>query len=929
MATVCETVCSECGSTVDVGSIDGFCGNCLLRNATGLTPGDEALNPAERDLLDIEFLGVIGTGAMGTVYRARQTFLNREVAVKVISPRLATNPEFIERFFREAQAMAQLNHPNIVSLHEVGESKSGSLYMVMELVEGENLQARIAEREVAVDDAVRWCIQLCHALDYAHGKGVVHRDIKPSNIIISKDGTAKLVDFGISVLVGGARDFTLTATGCRLGTPEYFPMEMLDGETESDHRGDLYSLGVTFYEMLTGTLPKGMWKWPSKTRPALDKRFDRIVDRALQNDPNARFQTASEFERELRKLLVKPSRVAGWIFAMGSAVIVSTSLFAFKKEPEKAYPPPGAVISLESNRKGERHPWDAEAVWGEGIPVAGPAAGEHDFVAERGTQLVTPIADANNNVTWPGKSLRLESEASLVLWGHESRIWIDRLVLAGGALSCANLPPVPASRYPEIAGSFAGDGWKMAVTLGGGVEVASASQIDYGVNSLHSFEIRSTLSGAGPLFVPPMIHLPGSLVLSGNNAEFRGPWTVMGRVRTESATPLGTGPVLVDGGRIEVGAAANLGDTRIENRGQIQLFAPTVFKSLSVGDVALAPGEYDADELVLEWTSLQAHASFTVLEVPPRNPFRGLLSDRSVPSTPFLPNVAMARKSPNSGETFFWDEARAWDNDPPVKPRRLRYVIPGGATVRDTTGAQGFRNFGGAWLTLDPDGKLLVDPIGSATVYPTLEFNGGSIANRGIRGTAAQIVWGGKMRVSADSTVDLRNPRAEQGTRLTLRGRVDGGANLTFLGGGNDAVNFGLESREFGGRWIFKDTILIPASDHALAESDIEIDGGALLADFRTVAHVDRLSLSNGAKIRMKAEIAHVRELTVDGVRVPEGVYENEPWIAKERKGPARVCVGPAIPDRFDILPPEERIRPRQPMERTELGASKDGVASR
>jgi serine/threonine protein kinase len=195
-----------------------------------------------------EIIELIGEGGMATVYRARQPRLQRDVAVKVMQPALAADPTFRQRFEREAQTAANLRHPNILTVHDYGESDGGQLYLVVEYMRGGALRDAL-ERGMALEKAVEIAAQIAEALDYAHGQGVVHRDVKPNNILLTRDERPLLADFGLVKPIQGDR--RLTATGVMLGTPDYMAPEQVQGE-EVDGRADVYALGVMLYEMLTG-----------------------------------------------------------------------------------------------------------------------------------------------------------------------------------------------------------------------------------------------------------------------------------------------------------------------------------------------------------------------------------------------------------------------------------------------------------------------------------------------------------------------------------------------------------------------------------------------------------------------------------------------------------------------------------------------------
>ncbi len=199
-------------------------------------------------------LGKIGAGAMAFVYKARQLSLNRIVAIKVLPKRFSDNPEYVERFYKEGQAAAKLNHPNIVQAFDVGEA-GGYHYFVMEFVEGPTLSDDLVNGQVfAEKQAVEIIIQVAHALAHAHAKGLIHRDVKPKNIMISKDGTVKLADMGLARETADL-ETAQSEAGKAYGTPYYIAPEQIRGKIDIDERADIYGLGATLYHMVTGRVP--------------------------------------------------------------------------------------------------------------------------------------------------------------------------------------------------------------------------------------------------------------------------------------------------------------------------------------------------------------------------------------------------------------------------------------------------------------------------------------------------------------------------------------------------------------------------------------------------------------------------------------------------------------------------------------------------
>jgi tRNA A-37 threonylcarbamoyl transferase component Bud32 len=248
-----------------------------------------------------EILECLGCGGMGAVYKARQPKLDRFVALKILLPERQGDAAFAERFSREARALARLNHPAIVAVHDFGEA-GGYPYLAMEYVDGLSLRQLLQRGKLASEEALAIVPKICEALQFAHQQGIVHRDIKPENILLDKAGQVKIADFGIAkILAPGAQDFSLTGGKDVVGTPHYMAPEQVEHPTKVDHRADIFSLGVVFYEMLTGELPLGKFQPPSK-KVQVDVRLDEVVLRALEKEPERRYQQASQVKTDVETI---------------------------------------------------------------------------------------------------------------------------------------------------------------------------------------------------------------------------------------------------------------------------------------------------------------------------------------------------------------------------------------------------------------------------------------------------------------------------------------------------------------------------------------------------------------------------------------------------------------------------------------------------
>jgi len=275
----------------------------------------------------------LGRGGMGVVYKARQKSLNRPVALKLLAPERADDAGFAERFAKEAQALAALSHPNIVAVHDFGEA-GGFYYLLMEYVDGVNLRQLLQSRRLTPREALSIVPPICDALSCAHARGIVHRDIKPENLLLDRLGTVKIADFGIAKLVARESDAapepdtdsTLASRGTfAFGTPHYAAPEQRSGASATDHRADIYSLGVVLYEMLTGERPAQKLEPPSR-RVQVDIRLDEIVLRALEQSPELRFATVAEFRTRVDEVRSGPVVKTFWTPARRAVAAIAACL---------------------------------------------------------------------------------------------------------------------------------------------------------------------------------------------------------------------------------------------------------------------------------------------------------------------------------------------------------------------------------------------------------------------------------------------------------------------------------------------------------------------------------------------------------------------------------------------------------------------------
>jgi predicted Ser/Thr protein kinase len=350
-------VCASCGKPLAADAPQGVCPECLLKAGFSTAPGSGKgaqvgfVAPGVHEIAQLfpqlEILDLIGRGGMGAVYKARQPGLDRLVALKILPPQAGPDPGFAERFTREARALAKLNHPNIVAVFDFGRVRLpeaatsaavGSAtatspaylhYFIMEYVDGANLRQIEQAGKLSSREALQIIPQICEALQFAHDEGIVHRDIKPENVLVDKKGRVKIADFGLAKLLGiRAGDTRLTGARDVMGTPHYMAPEQVERPQTVDHRADIYSLGVVFYEMLTGELPLGRFEPPSSRARGMqiDVRLDEVVLHALEKQPERRYQHASEVKTDIENITGPAGKQAAPLAAAASEAKAKTEL---------------------------------------------------------------------------------------------------------------------------------------------------------------------------------------------------------------------------------------------------------------------------------------------------------------------------------------------------------------------------------------------------------------------------------------------------------------------------------------------------------------------------------------------------------------------------------------------------------------------------
>ena len=321
-------------------------------NSLPATDPGEATHLAGETLGHFEIIDKLGEGGMGVLYRARDPRLGRTVAIKVLRPAVVADPERTRRFLQEARAVSALNHPNIVTIHDIGEDPARGTWIAMECLDGESLRQRLARGRLAVPEALRIAVEIARGLAAAHAAGIVHRDVKPANVMVTESGIVKVLDFGLAKLVGPERAGTDsvaptlsspagTRLGVILGTPAYMSPEQAEGRPV-DARSDVFSFGAVLYEMLTGKRPfegtselsllsailKDAPAPVRGLRPEVDPRLETLVDRCLAKDPVARPTSVQALLPELEASLGRTAPGVGfvgrpaWVAGLGLLLVV-------------------------------------------------------------------------------------------------------------------------------------------------------------------------------------------------------------------------------------------------------------------------------------------------------------------------------------------------------------------------------------------------------------------------------------------------------------------------------------------------------------------------------------------------------------------------------------------------------------------------------
>jgi serine/threonine protein kinase len=486
-----SAVCPTCGEAMSANALGGMCAKCLMMEVRRDTAADAFPGREPAPLIDVvaaafpqlEVLELIGQGGMGAVYKVRQKSLGRTIALKILSLKQGSNPDFAERFSREAKALAELNHPHIVTVHDFGQA--GEFYFIlMEFVDGVNLREAMETGRFTPEQALAIVPPICDALQFAHSRGIVHRDIKPENLLLDRRGQVKIADFGIarilrsdgeneSGLAGGVRSSSANLTqDAVLGTPNYMAPEQQLEPATVDRRADIYSLGVVLYEMLTGELPSAVVEPPSR-RIKIDVRLDEIVLRALEKSPERRYATADAFTAAIKTVTDAEPTAQGTV--LKTAKCYSSTLEHARSFVGKyVYPYTGkGLLTLDRDALRFRHPRE---------PIEIPLAAVREIAVGSSSKLPKPIGLNVIAITWQDGEER-KTKLFLPISSWVSPIWRTNDLVAewGEAIRSAVATRTGAAPFITSFNPVAESPWWaallmpafIALSMGGGILIWS------------------------------------------------------------------------------------------------------------------------------------------------------------------------------------------------------------------------------------------------------------------------------------------------------------------------------------------------------------------------------------------------------------------------------------------------------------------------
>jgi len=811
--------------------------------------------------------------------------------------------------------MAKLSHPNIVGVYDFGETADGLLYIVMEYVEGTDLATLIRAGELQPDHALRWVPQMCEALEYAHENGVVHRDIKPSNVLIAADGSGvKIADFGIARLSGeNEAKRRMTMTDVAVGTPDYVAPEQMEGGSKVDHRADIYSLGVLMYEMLTGQVPRGVWKPPSERKPgeSVTRRFDPIVHRAMQSEPADRYQRVSEVLTDVHGIN-RPEQqdepggkkwvliVAGSL-ALAMAAILVPKLFKRDSPDEQGagseevskhtvvgknfYPTAPPVAPIETvgaepaepgdiakpvyqwaAMRSERRSWLSEDYWINGPPPSsGDAEPRFHYRLHPSARLDTRGGEVDckfgglSLIIDPGATLRLSPASDE---GGRGRIYMENLQLGGGHL-----------HFP-LRSRF----------LDGNIGVFADSTIESeGGKGAKPVVLSAKLYGSGRL---SYLGAGSSLWLKGVNKDFSGGWNIRGNLEAHATGSLGTGPITIERGRVESRDTVRLaGGLEIYSPGKVVLDQFWEVDSARIdGREPIPAGDYRHEQLVELGFGDVFDKGSGMLRV--REDWQ---PQESVP--PFAPDssaplVDMTRAQRRGASLH---HPAPWGDQPTPKIVAMlngklesvtgrHYLIRAGGSLRTEFGSMSTDHFSGLSLTVETGGTLHLCGLSGTLVVHDLRLEGGQILpdmDVSRMPTSARGGIGGHITVSQRSLIGRSSLRLrdQSDRKIVISASLSGPAPLII-----DSPDIGavvIDSRDndgFSGGWEVESGTLRGNAPGALGSGAITVRADAKL-EMLAAQKIGRLLVEEGAGLLLDSDCSS-KSAMIAGKELPAGEHE-------------------------------------------------------
>jgi serine/threonine protein kinase len=715
--------------------------------------------------------------------------------------------------------------------------------------------------------------QICSGLQYLHSVGLLHRDLKLSNILLNDDRSSiKIADFGLAKSHElELSQMSLTRTGTQVGSLHYLAPELFRAPDLFSIQSDLYSVAVICYQLLTGNLPIGLFVPASKT-PGIPARTDAFFEKALSSDPERRFQSADEFRLEMQKALAPTSPIKRRLFISGGATLMAGGATAYLFN--RPAPPPPLISRTITSPPFEvpvAHPWTSPRLWGE---LSRPQFSLNHFIAAPEGHLIHYANDDINN-TFPGKSLTLQTASTLTLAGIEKSIHVENLILDGGTITAELVNAVKPAVYPDLFSKVVKiNNNKAALT--GKITVLQTSSLTGGRSGVHELHIQALISGKAPLFIsPPRKKL--AVVLSGDNRDFSGGWFIQGQLACAGKNALGTGPVLIDRGRLVIKESTKVGTLQLDQNGVLDLEADLEVSGALVNGTLLQPGEY-----LLENFAGTRHfkgGGKLIVSGLAKNP-----CDIFQPKILIGPGESRTIVARQSGR---WDRDQTWDGPLPGRGRHNEdglhvsphhYRVSAGVVLRGTLLSRGLEYFGGSSLTLEPGSVLELEGSMGYFAFAELRLAGGEVRFGKRYSMMARELIGGTLVVEAPTLFRLPNKGFLQEKDFILQGKIKGHASILFYGDAEEYLYLNADTSEYTGRFEIQKGTIAPMNAKVLQSCNvILIDEDCFLRCYCPgKATIARIEMSKDSRIELHECHLRIEELFIEGKGVPGGIYTTE-----------------------------------------------------